>query len=505
VAPSSYNVFAEIDDRTLDPFTGTGNPPVRVTTFQLLQLGPEGSTPLNSPPQLVFIDPLPNLGFSADDEATIRYVYGDIDSTVTVTLILDKDLNPNNDDINNPGDPLDPASKIIILPSSPRRVSDPTFGGDPPPPDDPNNPPADPDSLEIRTNPRILNPTAPAILPFPGAPIPGELKEYRFNIDFSQVPPRSQPYFIRATIADGVSMRHSYAVGSLTISALASGIVDVKKMGFDFAGARFQGFSEQENFGTDFVQVTDIDLDGVEDFMIASRFASPRNRFQPGAGYLVFGRRKTPFPPDTNGNGIPDVVDSNGDVVDFPEPPDFVPNPYNANNVGRFGGTISINSISSFFRGTVYAMPESRVRLSPIAIAPPGDLLDPNHASAFTAGLTSITRFDFTADGVADLVFGLPYISGAYDHHDDDPADGGCDFPYSWDTHPLPDFNPNPLVCDDFDNDDIGAFGFNEFLILRVWSSWWTERRISGESLGDLLMQGSLVSSILSVAWMTRG
>lgn len=448
VAPRAYNIFAEIDDRTFNPFTGTGNPPVRVTGLAPVQIGPPGSRPSTSPPQLVFLSPLVNLGLSAADELTLRYIYADVDSNATVTLLLDKDLNPANDNINNPGDPNDPNTNIIILPSAARKGTDPTFDGDPPPPDDPADPPTQPDSLEIRRNPRVMPATTPGALPFPGAPLAGEVKDYVFPIDFSSIPPRSQPYFIRASITDGNDTRQIYATGALTISAGASGIVDVTNLGFSVAGARFQGFSPGENLGTDFVAATDLEQDGVEDFMLASRYASPRNRFEVGAAYLVFGRRKTPFPVDTDGDGLPDggVVDQNGEIVDFPEPPDFLPNPYDPINVGRFGGVISVNSISTFFRGTLYAMPFSYT-FTP----PPG--ADPAHPLATSAGLTSITRCDMSNDGVADLIFGLPFCA-LYESQDDDPADECSDtgLPYLGGGDVL----PNADRCSEFENDDIG-------------------------------------------------
>lgn len=428
VDPNTYFVFAEIDDQTLDPFTGTGNPPTRTTFFEPVDVAPPGTQGLNSPPELVLVDPLPNLGLSVQDEVTIRYLYADEDSDVTVTLLLDKDLDPTNDDINNPGDPLDPNTNIIILPSEQRMATDPTFDGDPAPPDDPNNPPVQPDSVEIRTNPRTFGPTPP---------LGTELKEYRFVIDFTQIPVRSEPYFVRGTITDGEDTVHNYAVGSLTISALANGVVDVEDLGFSLAGARLQGFTEGENLGTDFVASTDLDLDGQEDFMIASRFGSPRLRFQSGAAYLIYGRRKSPFPPDTNDNGLPDTPDAAGGVIDFPEPPPFLPNPYDAINVGRFGGVVSINSLNTFFRGTIYGMPEAHNDS-----LPPPPVLDDNHLDAHTAGLMSITRIDMTADGIADLVFGLPFVASGWDHHDDDPADG-CEIPYD----DLFDMQPNSFRC----------------------------------------------------------
>ncbi|HVP12920.1 MAG TPA: hypothetical protein VMV94_17230, partial [Phycisphaerae bacterium] len=154
IADGTYYIFGEVDDRTYDMATGIGNRAVRVTYGSGLTFSPEGLKPQNSPPVLVFTDPTPNLGLSMGDEVTIRYIYADTDSSsVTVTLLLDKDQDPTNDDINNPGNPLNPSSKIIILPSTSRLPTDPTFDGDPPPPDTAANPPIQADSLEIRTNP----------------------------------------------------------------------------------------------------------------------------------------------------------------------------------------------------------------------------------------------------------------------------------------------------------------------------------------------------------------
>lgn len=442
----AYTIFGEIDDGSFDPLSGTGNQPVRVAYGAVISIAPRGSQPLNSPPRLTFLEPLANLGLSVQDEVTVRYIYADTDSNnVKITLLLDKDRIPTNDDVNNPGDPLDPASNIIILPSAVRLNTDPTFDGDPAPPVDLAQLQSA-DSIEIRTNPRTFGtPTVPGLLPFPGAPQDGEFKEYRFTIDFAQIPVRTQPYFLRATITDGVVTAHAYATGSITISSLASGLVDVGSLGFSLAGARFQGFSVGENLGSIMRTSGDLDGDGVDDFLIAGRFASPRNRFQSGAAYQIFGRSKLPFPLDTNGNGIPDVPGVDGTPIDFPTPPDYLPTPYNAANIGRFGGIISINSVGSFFRGTTYGMPLGRIPVPSV----PGSLTDGAHPFTTSAGLTSIARLDVTADGIDDLVFGLPYVGGARDYGDDDPVEGGCDTPYN-------DGFPNALNCSQNSNDDLG-------------------------------------------------
>lgn len=480
VPSGSYNLFAEIDDGV--------NAAVRVTALSPIGVAPPGTQPATTPPDLVFLDPVANLGLSADDEITIRYIYGDTDSDVTVTLLLDKDLDPTNDNILFPGDPQDP--DIIVLPSTARLISDPTFDGDPPPPDDPANPPAQPDSVQIRTNPRTLPMTSEAVFPFPGAPIPGELKEYRFVIDFTQIPPRSQPVFLRADITDGQNTVSRYAVGSITINRLVQSVVDVDELGFSLAGARFQGFSRNEQLGTSFLRVADLDRDGQEDFLIASRYGSPRQRPESGAAYLIFGRRKSPFPADTDGDGFPDggVVDDNGDIVNFPAPPDFdndgfseFSNPYDSANVGRFGGVISINSVNSFFRGSIYAMPSPRFPspcfgFSPVPTDtldcsfPPEaerpsvpDLRDPNDPLRPTAGLTSMASVDMTQDGVLDLVFGLPFISSPADFYDDDPVNGTCDV-----ESYFIDVSPNFDRCNGDPDDDIHRSQVDQGLVIMV-------------------------------------
>jgi hypothetical protein len=398
VPAGAYFIYAEIDDRTYDPITGLGNQAIRTTYGSSVEITIPGTTPLTNPPKLDFIVPTVNLGLSSEDDVTVRYRYNDSDSGVLVTLLLDTDLDPTNDNISSPGNPLDPNVKIIILPSTDPLATDPPIEG-------------------IRTNPQELVATT---LTEPWVTV-----EYRFKIVLSQIPVRTTPYYLRATVNDGTSIIHSYAEGSLTVSAMAQGTVDAGDLGFGIAGARFHGFSVGENLGSDFVSMDDLDLDGCDDFLIAGRFASPRNRYQAGAAYLIFGRRKTPFPADTNGNGIPDVAAPDGTVVDFPPPPTYVTNPYDASNVGRFGGTNSINSTGQFFRGSLFAMPMAHGTRKP-----PPEVLDPNapdygvHDEATTGGLTSITRFDMNLDGTPDLVFGLPFISDAREAVDDDPSDG---------------------------------------------------------------------------------
>lgn len=438
VTAATYYIFAEIDDRTYDPADGSGNPAVRVTYRLPVEVALPGTKPLSNPPKLQFVYPRANLGLSSEDEVTIRYLYNDLDTPVQITLLLDTDLNPTNDDIDAPGDPLDPNAKIIILPSEARKATDPNYAG-------------------IRTNPRDLPATT--------ATNPWVLVEYRFTINFDQIPVRAEPYHIRATISDESNTIHAYTEGQITISALASGTVDTGDLGFKYAGARFHGFSEGENLGTDFVATTDLDGDGPADFMIAGRFASPRNRYQSGAAYLLFGRSKIPFPPDTNDNGLPDTTDANGNVVDFSEPPAYYPDPYDPSNVGRFGGTNNINSVNVFFRGAIYGMPAAHSdRLPPTSLLDPSNAGDALHLDAHTGGLTSITRFDINQDDIKDLVFGLPFVSNALDYADDDPADG-CEVRHYRDSAPNAwRCTPSPANNDDLAEGD----AINQGLVIMV-------------------------------------
>ena len=457
VPSGTYVPFAKINDGV--------NPEVLAAGPGAIQVVPSGTNPLPQPPEIQFLEPLANLGLASGDTLSVRYRYRDVDSRVRITLVLDKDQDPSNDDINNPGDPNDPATNIIILPSGPRQPNDPVL-----PSTVPGQPPLnDPDNIEIRKNPRDFESTPTGAF--------SEDKLYVFTINFAQIPIRKDglPYFLRASIvdADGATV-HQYATGSLTITGLAQGFVDLQTIGVDIAGARVQGFNAYEQLGSLMLGVGDLDNDTNDDFIIVGRFGSPRNRPLAGVAYLVRGRRKLPYPPDTNTNGLPDTLDTLGNTVDFPLPPIFVSPPFNQQNpqlalpyrpefVGRFGGVISSNSIGfrrpgdanlGYYRGVTYAMPQAHAT----GTVPAGSL-DTAVPNVHTSGLTSVTVGDYCAsfppiapaanDGIPDLVFGMPYISGNYEFHDDDPCDAGGRYA---DGFPNADCDSPPS------NDDIGPF-----------------------------------------------
>ena len=207
------------------------------------------------------------------------------------------------------------------------------------------------------------------------------------TIDLALVPPRAdgEPYFIRATVDDGTNPRvHAYAVGRISIVRLAEGVVDLFDIGRRVSGVRFQGFSPGANLGSTITTVTDFDADGIDDFAMVAQFGNPQNVGPVGEAYLVYGQDQT-----------------------------------------RFGGTISVNSISNTVSGVIFQAPPVRSQLI-------------QHPNARTDGITDMSFVrDLSGDGRPELLFGLPHVHGAFDGTDWDPADEdpGSSFCY-----------PDPLV-----------------------------------------------------------
>ncbi len=88
--------------------------------------------------------------------------------------------------------------------------------------------------------------------------------------------------------------------------------------------------------------------------------------------------------------------------------------------------------MGTFFRGTTYTMPEAHDDQMPPGgnvgdELPPLTTYDALHPAAYTSGLMSVTHVDLSNDGVRDFVFGLPFVSSAWDFIDSDPADGCSD------------------------------------------------------------------------------
>lgn len=350
----TYNLFANISDEetSVDVFglVDGGNGERLVLTV----VGEAGG-PVTSPPQVFVSEPLVNLSVAQDDTLTVVIrpvqqqpavpVPYDVDSDITVYIVLDVDQNPNNDDPANP----DP-SKIIVV-----------------------------DTREIPEDATAE-------------------EEFRVEIDIARIPPRAdgQPYFIRATVLDGNNPRvHRYAVGTINVTTLASDSVDLFEVGRTVAGTRFIGFNPGANSGSSVADGGDFDQDGVDDLLFAARFGNPQNLGPVGEAYLIY--------------GLPDGA--------------------------RFGGSISLNSVSQSVSGVVFQAPPVR------------DFMVFS-LSARTDGITDLTYVpDQTADGRPELLFALPHVHGAFDSTDYDPEDQPPQAPVPA-AFCYPDFLVNNLATD---------------------------------------------------------
>jgi hypothetical protein len=90
---------------------------------------------------------------------------------------------------------------------------------------------------------------------------------------------------------------HSYAPGSISITALGSGVVDLGRVGRTVSGSKFMGFNDGDRTGFTGTGIGDIDGDGVNDFVIVNRYGKPLSasgvRFKLAA-YVEAASRTTP-------------------------------------------------------------------------------------------------------------------------------------------------------------------------------------------------------------------
>lgn len=282
----SYNIFAEIDDRTYNPDDGTGNAPVRVVAASKVTITPPGTEDENTPPTLAVDLPSIDIGLSNNDQLTISYVTGDAESdtdTLTITYLFDRDRDPSNDSTQVP---------IIV-------------GAD---------------------------------VIAAGTLAPGTQAAQQTNIliDLSVLPFRSDtdelgrplPYFVRVQVSDGAGgVVNAYASGAVQLLASASGVIDLLAVGGRTAGATFQGFGgtpvdarQGDRAGSAFAPLGDLDGDGLDDFAIVAETATPFGLQGVGQVYSIYGRARR--------------IDA------------AVPNA--AFTQGRFSGVLSLNTVGSW-------------------------------------------------------------------------------------------------------------------------------------------------------------
>ena len=280
IPPDSYNVLGTIDDGVnplVEQFAVAAGAALQQRVVVTL-VGP-GEGPQTVPPIITVTEPTFNLSVAQDDVLTVAVqptplppdpnnpIPYDPDSNVTLYILLDLDLDPNNDDPANPGN-----SDIIVLRETLVQTGD----------------------VEAIT--------------------------FEIRIDLAVVPPRpaGEPYYIRATVDDGTNPRvHQYAVGTINVVRLAAGTVDLFDIGRTRSGARFYGFNPGANLGSSVAHISDFDADGVDDFILVAQFGNPQNVGPVGEAYLVYGRDEIRFGGAISANSVSGTISG----VVFQAPP----------------------------------------------------------------------------------------------------------------------------------------------------------------------------------------
>lgn len=252
----NYHLFGTIDDDANDPVSVFALVTGAATQTRLvMKIVEPGTGPQTVPPVITVTEPAFNLSVAQDDILVVSVQPTefapnaanpfDSDSNMTLYILLDRDLDPNNDEPSNPNDP-----NIIVL-------------------------------LQLTVQAGM-----------------SDAIEFNIPIDLATIPPRAEgePYFIRATADDATNPRvHKYAVGRISVVELAAGLVDLAEIGKVKAGARFYGFNPGAQTGSSISGVSDFDADGTADFVILARFGNPRNFGQVGEGYLIYGQQARRF------------------------------------------------------------------------------------------------------------------------------------------------------------------------------------------------------------------
>jgi hypothetical protein len=335
--------------------------------------------PNPGPPPVQGVDPGPPGHYDQDG------------NSVNVVILLDLDQNPSNDDFTNEDDP-----GIIIL------------------------------------DQRFI----PA----------GSFEQIPFDlvVDVQEIPVRrnGQPYFIRATASDGLSVVHAYATGTLHVLEFVEGsastvrLVDLAQVGRTLAGATWLGFSPLANLGTKMTTAKDIDNDGTQDAVVVAQFGNPRQVGNIGEAYLIFGTAGRRFGGSININSVAS------------DDPDLT--------FGRVRGNVFNPQVDNVLSGAVdIGLGDDRR----IGFAP---LTEP-----YTMGIHDVVAIDNLGGngGQADqcelpeLLFGLPHTeytgSTRDDDLGDDPDEGTCIFCY-------PDNFPNNYCTDGDPDPSLGdlPYGF---------------------------------------------
>lgn len=320
---------------------------------------PPGSGTVNSPPTLDVALPSSDAGLTDGDTLSLAYLVGDPNSnvdTLTVSFLLDRDNDPSNDAIQPP----------VLL------------GGD---------------SVAAGTIPIGAQFAYVQNVVIDGANVP-----VRDDTDEGGQP---LPYFVRIKVEDGRGgVVNGYAIGKVRILTPAEDMVDLLEVGGRVGGSRWRGFhgepfaeSRGARAGYTFAGIGDFNLDGVNDFVVVARTASPFTYGPVGMAYLVYGRPRT--------------VDPN---LAFSQ--------------GRYSGVIDLNTV-----GTFVPFGPTNPNFEAIWNVRGSQFYHPPVGPGGSSGLTSVVGYpDITGDGLPEIVFGSPRSDSVVDLKDNDPCDE-CAFP----------------------------------------------------------------------------
>jgi hypothetical protein len=380
LANGTYRIVARVNDGV--------NPEVLAVAPGKLLLYKAGLLPGNKAPKILVSAPLNNLGVSQNDQVTITFCGSDADKgldgiTPDIIVLLDQDNDPYND-LNLRDANAEATLATLLQGGLPHAINGAIVVG-----------------LYKSTDCGLVQLDAlgnPVIDPVTLLPITTPPTSMSLVVDVGQIPPLASgsPYRIRADIWDHLNRPlSSYAPGSITVTALGSGVIDLAQVGRSVSGTKFMGFDSGGMAGSAATDMGDFDDDGADDFVVVSRFGNPFGLGNIGSSHLICGMKGQ-----------------------------------------KFGNEVQLNSIGNTVRGTPL----------PLHSGAPGVCISEREAPGLqgTQGIVSVARVgDVNGDRHPEILYGLPYVMNFYDHVNDDPCTCGCP---STETAPgcYSDLLPNP-------------------------------------------------------------
>lgn len=351
----SYRIIARISDGI--------NPEVMVAATGQLELSAPGLNPGNVSPTVVVTQPVYTL--SASEGSTVRITYcgndrdgGEGGIVADVLILLDEDNDPLND-IWTLYDPSTPEAATAVAEIC-----------------------ADTNNLPLDVGGAVILGCAKD----PKCVVPANGTNFDLVVNTTRIPqtPDGEPYRVRVSMWDHTNPPvHGYASGTVSLAALASGVVDLHDIGRSTSGARLLGFDEGARCGYTGTTLGDFDGDTADDFILVSRWGRPLERGSVGSAHLIYG---------TPGQ--------------------------------RFGGDISVNGWGNQYRGCEFGMGRGIGGWWAQEFTSIVDILP--YIPPVTNGIESVSFVkDLTGDGRPEILFGTSYVELLYDWRPDSECDAG--------------------------------------------------------------------------------